>query len=123
MPVRRACSHGRRSGDAMCVDAAHYATVTIRDTLPARLRLIFLPGSGIVLLQTPKESQMKVSADHICPKYGCVDREVRIGGDDTYGFYVSIAGYGCSKNYKTARNAVYAMLQDHACTNIRITED
>lgn len=73
---------------------------------------------------------MKVSADHKIEKYGCRDRDVRIGEARDYingevkivGYYVSIAGYGCSKNYRTAKDAVYGMLQEHACTNIYITE-
>jgi DNA relaxase NicK len=48
---------------------------------------------------------------------------VRIHHDREGYFSVSIEGYGCSKPAKTARDAVYSMLQDHACTDIRITED
>lgn len=65
---------------------------------------------------------MKVSADHKVPEYACKDRPVRIGGNERDGFYASIEKYGCSKNYRTPREAVYAMLQDHACFNIKITD-
>lgn len=73
---------------------------------------------------------MKVSADHKVAKHACTLRDVRIGETKdvvagkvvTAGYYVSIEGYGCSKTYRTARDAVYGMLQDHACFNIRIKD-
>ncbi len=73
---------------------------------------------------------MKVSADHKVAKYGCNDLPVKVGeywewqNDERVltGYYVVIAGYGCSKTYKTAREAIYGMLREHACYNIRIAD-
>lgn len=74
---------------------------------------------------------MKVSADHKVAKYACTDLEVRVGeardvvnGETVIvGHYVVIAGYGCSKTYRTAEDAVHGMLAEHACFNIRISNE
>ena len=62
-----------------------------------------------------------VSADHVIAEYGCKDRPARISKDAYTGKYsASISGYGCSKSYSAPAVAIYAMLGDHGCTNIRI---
>ena len=72
---------------------------------------------------------LRVSADHVSPRFACNDLPVRIGedyhsnenGEPRVTYYAIIRGYGCSKNYHTPKDAIYAMLADHACTNVRIT--
>tara|TARA_R110000823_G_scaffold5117_7_gene20397 strand:+ start:2571 stop:2780 length:210 start_codon:yes stop_codon:yes gene_type:complete len=62
-----------------------------------------------------------VTADHVHPDHACVDRPVKIGGQDGR-YYAEIAGYGCSRDYATPKDAIFAMLANHACTNIRVDE-
>ncbi len=72
---------------------------------------------------------LRVSANHVSPKHACKSLPVRIGettytsenGVEHHLFYAVIAGYGCSKNFRTPKDAVYGMLRDHACTEIEIT--
>ena len=66
-------------------------------------------------------SQYRVTAKHDCPEFGCTDlicEPKPSAGTDK--FYVSIPGYGCSKDYDTPVDAIRGMLRDHGCFNIRI---
>lgn len=64
-----------------------------------------------------------VSADHKIAKWACDNETFETGQDRGSGwFYASHPRYGMSKTYRTRRDAIYGMLQDHACTNIRIRD-
>lgn len=61
-----------------------------------------------------------VTADHVSPKFACKRRPVRAYRCVHASYSVQIDGYGCSKEYSSIEKAIYGMLQEHACTNIRI---
>lgn len=64
-----------------------------------------------------------VTAKHKVPAYSFDRHPVRVSRDSRYGtFYANAARLGCSKNYKTERDAIYALFQDHACYAIEIEE-
>jgi hypothetical protein len=64
-----------------------------------------------------------VTADHSLAKYGCRDAQATCRQDRFDGLWCAVmAGYGCSKSYRTAQEAIHAMLQSHGCYNIRLVE-
>lgn len=75
---------------------------------------------------TLKARTFTVSCNHVSPDWQRDQIEVAVKPYDDRDaetlWYVSIAGFGCSKNYTTPEAAIRGMLQDHACTDIRITE-
>lgn len=69
--------------------------------------------------------QLRVTASHVCERFACTDAPVRIGryltAEGRTLYYAEMAGYGCGKNYRTPHDAIYGLLEDHACTDITIT--
>lgn len=66
-----------------------------------------------------------VSADHVVARHACHNRPFTIGTwkepDTSVRYFVSAEGYGCSKLYSSPTRAIQGMLAEHACTNIRIS--
>jgi len=67
------------------------------------------------------EQTLTFSADHVSPDYRFDHAVARIGYDTSSGrYYADAAKLGCSKSYATPRDALRAMLHDHACTQVII---
>ena len=70
-----------------------------------------------------------VTADHVSPAFACTNRRFRVSvayAQNSVGgarFSASARRYGCSKDYSTPERAIRGMLEEHACTNVRITLD
>lgn len=76
-------------------------------------------------MHTETNLKFLVSCNHVDARWQRTDLPVEVrpsrqgeGRPDKY--YVSITGFGCSKDYASPHGAIRGMLQDHACTDIQI---
>lgn len=64
-----------------------------------------------------------VTADHVCERFACIQLPVTVKQyAGTNLFYATAPGYGCGRNYRSEREAIYGLFLASACTNIRIEE-
>lgn len=71
---------------------------------------------------TPEgEAHFVVCADHVFPRFAFTNHPVRAKRDRYDGtWYATSDGLGCSKNYRTARDAAVSLFLDNACTHVRV---
>lgn len=62
-----------------------------------------------------------VTAKHKIAKYAVTDHPIKTGEDGNL-FFADAAIFGCSKSYRTRHDAIFAMLQDHGCFAIKVTD-
>lgn len=67
------------------------------------------------------QTTLKFSADHIHPRFGFTDATAIAKQNSDGSWYVWQDTLGCSRDYSKAETGLIVMLQQNACTNIRVT--